>query len=34
MQFTFNWIKINGIMFEVDYPYTGEKDTCQSNKTK
>ena len=34
MQFTFNWIKLNGIMLEEDYPYTGEKGTCQSDKTK
>lgn len=34
MQFTFNWLKNNGIMYESDYPYTGEKGTCQSDATK
>ena len=35
MQFTFNWLKVNGgIMYEDDYPYTGEKGTCKSDKTK
>ncbi len=34
MQFTFNWLKNNGIMYEDDYPYTGEKGTCQSDTSK
>lgn len=34
MQFTFNWLKNNGIMYEADYPYTGEKGTCQSDASK
>jgi len=34
MQFTFNWLKLNGIMYESDYPYVGEKGTCQLDKTK
>jgi cathepsin F len=34
MQFTFNWLKNNGIMYESDYPYTGEKGTCQSDSSK
>ena len=34
MQFTFNWLKNNGIMFESDYPYTGEKGTCKSDISK
>jgi cathepsin F len=34
MQFTFNWLKNNGIMYEADYPYTGEKGTCKSDSSK
>jgi cathepsin F len=34
MQFTFNWLKNNGIMYEADYPYTGEKGECKSDASK
>ena len=34
MQFTFNWLKNNGIMYEDDNPYPGEKGICQSDSSK
>ena len=31
----YNWLKRNGgIMFDVDYPYKGTKQTCKSDKSK
>ena len=35
MEFSFEWLKGNGgIMYEKDYPYTGEKQACQQDSTK
>ena len=34
MEYTYTWIKKNGIMFDEDYPYTGKKSTCKSDKSK
>ena len=36
LQFTFNWLKNNGIMYEDedDYPYTGEKGTFKLDSSK
>ena len=34
MEYTFTWIKSNGIMFEEDYPYTGKKGVCKSDSSK
>ena len=34
MQYAFTWLKKNGIMLDSDYPYTGTKGTCKSDKTK
>ena len=35
MQYAFSWIKSNGgIMYDTDYPYVGEEQTCKSDKTK
>ena len=35
MENTFEWIRKNGgIMLDSDYPYTGRKQTCKSDKTK
>ena len=34
MQYTFTWLKSNGIMLEEDYPYTGVKGKCKSDKSK
>ena len=34
MEYSFNWLKKNGIMLESDYPYTGKKQVCKSDKTK
>ena len=34
MQYAFTWLKKNGIMLDSDYPYTGTKGTCKSDKSK
>ena len=35
MEFSFEWLRGNGgIMYEKDYPYTGEKQACQQDSTK
>ena len=34
MEYTYTWIKKNGIMLDEDYPYTGKKSTCKSDKSK
>ena len=35
MEYALNWIKKNGgIMYDADYPYTGVKGTCKSDKSK
>jgi len=34
MEYAYLWIKKYGIMFEEDYPYTGKKSTCKSDKSK
>ena len=34
MQYAFTWLKKNGIMLDSDYPYTGTKGTCRSDKSK
>ena len=34
MEYTFSWLKKNGIMLESDYPYIGTKSTCKSDSSK
>jgi cathepsin F len=34
MEYAYSWIRKNGIMFDLDYPYIGTKSYCKSNKSK